>query len=207
MTHSSILEKLVTLKQEIRIEIPQSHDYISGLHLYYYSMKKNIKNGTNSKDKVSESTTDEDTSIQNEGSDSEIPTNDNNTKSINAEKMIRKSNSNVKIEDYDLIVNSLKDATNSFKNMILSIGKKAQEIRDKAEETFTVGAKRDARDIQALGGYVENVIKGFEDTMTEIKKRNYRDEEKLLKGYKKLLEEQIHLINARMQLVKRLKSR
>jgi hypothetical protein len=69
-----------------------------------------------------------------------------------------------------------------------------------------VGAKRDARDIQALGGYVENVTKGFEDTMTEIKKRNYRDEEKLLKGYKKLLEEQIHLINARMQLVKRLKS-
>ncbi len=187
--------------------MPQSHDYISGLHLYYYSMKKTIKNGTNSEDKVNESITDEDTNIQNEGSDPEIPTNDYNTKSINSEKTIRKSNSNVKIEDYDLIVNSLKDATNSFKDVILSIGKKAQEIRDKAEETFTVGAKRDARDIQALGGYVENVIKGFEDTMTEIKKRNYRDEEKLLKGYKKLLEEQIHLINARMQLVKRLKSK
>ena len=176
-------------------------------HLYYYSMKKNIKNGTNSEEKVSESITDEDTNIQNEESDPEIPTNDYNTKSINSEKTIRKSNSNVKIEDYDLIVNSLKDATNSFKDVILSIGKKAQEIRDKAEETFSVGAKRDARDIQALGGYVENVIKGFEDTMTEIKKRNYHDEEKLLKGYKKLLEEQIHLINARMQLVKRLKSR
>jgi hypothetical protein len=26
--------------------------------------------------------------------------------------------------------------------VILSIGKKAQEIRDKAEETFTVGAKK-----------------------------------------------------------------
>jgi len=41
--------------------------------------------------------------------------------------------------------------------------------------------------------------------MTEIKKRNYADEEKLLKGYKKLLEEQINLINARVELVKRLK--
>ncbi len=102
---------------------------------------------------------------------------------------------------------SLKDATASFKDVILSIGKKAQEIRDKAEETFTVGAKRDARDIQALGGNVENVVKGFEDTMTEIKKRNYTDEEKLLKGYKKLLEEQINLINARVELVKRLKSK
>ena len=85
------------------------------------------------------------------------------------------------------------------------LARKFQEIREKAEETFTVG-QRDARDIH-FSGYVENVIKGFEDTMTEIKKRNYRDEEKLLKGYKKLLEEQIHLINARMQLVKRLKSR
>lgn len=88
--------------------MPQSHDYISGLQLYYYSMKKNIKNGTNSEDKVSESNTDEDTNIQNEGLHSEIPTNDNNIKSINSEKTIRKSNSNVKIEDYDLIVNSLR---------------------------------------------------------------------------------------------------
>jgi hypothetical protein len=51
------------------------------------------------------------------------------------------------------------------------------------------------------------VIKGFEDTMAEIKMRNYGDEEKLLKGYKKLLVEQINLINARIELVKRLKSR
>ena len=60
---------------------------------------------------------------------------------------------------------------------------------------------------RALGSHVENVAKGFEDTMTEIKKRNYADEEKLLKGYKKLLEEQINLINARIELVKRLKSK
>jgi hypothetical protein len=57
-----------------------------------------------------------------------------------------------------------------------------------------------------LGGYAENVVKGYEDTMTEINKRNYADQEKLLKGYKKLLEEQINLINARIELVKRLKS-
>jgi len=168
--------------------------------------KKVPRNGTNA-DKLSESTTDKDSSTQNEGSDAKVPTTGNNIESINGEKTVRKSKTNVKIEDYDLIVNSLKDATASFKDVILSIGKKAQEIRDKAEETFTVGAKRDARDIQALGGNVENVVKGFEDTMTEIKKRNYADEEKLLKGYKKLLEEQINLINARVELVKRLKSK
>jgi hypothetical protein len=166
--------------------------------------KKVTRNGTNA-DKISESTTDKDSSTQYEGSDAKIPTTDNNIESINGEKTVRKSKTNVKIEDYDLIVNSLKDATASFKDVILSIGKKAQEIRDKAEETFTVGAKKDARDIQALGSHVENVAKDFEDTMTEIKKRNYADEEKLLKGYKKLLEEQINLINARIELVKRLK--
>ena len=42
--------------------------------------------------------------------------------------------------------------------------------------------------------------------MTEIERRDYVDQAKLLKGYKKLLEEQINVINARMELVKRLKS-
>lgn len=169
-------------------------------------MKKNFKDETNPEDKSRVSITDKETNIQNEELPPEIPKPYNN-KPINSEKKIRKSNSTVKIEDYDLIVNSLRDATTSFMDVIFSLGKKAQEIRDKAEETFTVGARRDAKDIQALGDYVENVIKGFEETMAEIKMRNYGDEEKLLKGYKKLLVEQINLINARIELVKRLKSR
>lgn len=169
-------------------------------------MKKDFKDQTNPEDKSSESITDKESNIQNEEITPEIRKADNN-RSINSQKKIRKPNSNVKIEDYDLIVNSLREATTSFKDVIFSLGKKAQEIRDKAEETFVMGAKRDAKDIQALGDYVENVIKGFEDTMAEIKMRNYGDEEKLLKGYKKLLVEQINLINARIELVKRLKSR
>lgn len=169
-------------------------------------MKKNFKDETNPEDMSSESFANKESNIQNEEVTAEIPKADNN-RSINPQKKIRKPNSNVKIEDYDLIVNSLRDATTSFMDVIFSLGKKAQEFRDKAEETFVVGAKRDAKDIQALGDYVESVIKGFEDTMAEIKMRNYGDEEKLLKGYKKLLVEQINLINARIELVKRLKSR
>jgi hypothetical protein len=169
-------------------------------------MKKNFRDETNPKDKSHESITDKESNLQNEELSTEIPKEDN-SRPINSEKKFRRTNSSVKIEDYDLIVNSLRDASTSFKDVIFSLSKKAQEIRDKAEETFIVGAKRDARDIQALGDYVENVIKGFEDTMSEIKMRNYGDEEKLLKGYKKLLEEQINLINARIELVKRLKSR
>jgi Mg2+ and Co2+ transporter CorA len=168
--------------------------------------KRTNENETNSEDNPAESNTDKDSSNQATDSNSQNSSADNDNQPL-TRKTARKSNSNVKIEDYDLIVNSLKEATTSFKDVIYSISKKAQEIRDKAEETFTVGAKRDARDIQAFGIYVESVTKGFEDTMMEIKKRNYADEEKLLKGYKKLLEEQINLINARVELVKRLKSR
>ena len=168
--------------------------------------KRTSENGTNAKDNLAESNTDTDSGIQ--GTDSENSSIHNNDDEIQpTRKTPRRSNSNVKIEDYDLIVNSLKEATTSFKDVIYSISKKAQEIREKAEETFTVGARRDARDIKALGVYVESVTKGFEDTMVEIKKNGYGDEEKLLKGYKKLLEEQINLINARIEMVKRLKSR
>jgi hypothetical protein len=170
--------------------------------------KRTSENRTNAEDNLAESNTDTDSGIQGTNSNSENSSIDNNGDEIQlTQKTPRRLNSNVKIEDYDLIVNSLKDATTSFKDVIYSISKKAQEIREKAEETFTVGAKRDARNIKALGIYVESVTKGFEDTMMEIKKRNYADEEKLLKGYKKLLEEQINLINARVELVKRLKSR
>ena len=170
--------------------------------------KRTSENRTNAEDNLAESNTDTDSGIQGTDSNSENSSIANNGDEIQlTQKTPRRLNSNVKIEDYDLIVNSLKEATTSFKDVIYSISKKAQEIREKAEETFTVGAKRDARDIKALGIYVESVTKGFEDTMMEIKKRNYADEEKLLKGYKKLLEEQINLINARVELVKRLKSR
>ncbi len=170
--------------------------------------KRTSENGTNAEDNLAESNTERDSGIQGTDSDSENSSIDNNDNEIQAtRKTRRRPDSNVKIEDYDLIVNSLKEATTSFKDVIYSISKKAQEIREKAEETFTVGARRDARDIKALGVYVERVTKGFEDTMMEIKKSGYGDEEKLLKGYKKLLEEQINLINARIEMVKRLKSR
>ena len=170
--------------------------------------KRTSENGTNAEDTLAESNTDTDSGIQGTDSDSENSSIDNNDNEIQStRKTRRRPDSNVKIEDYDLIVNSLKEATTSFKDVIYSISKKAQEIREKAEETFTVGARRDARDIKALGVYVERVTKGFEDTMMEIKKSGYGDEEKLLKGYKKLLEEQINLINARIEMVKRLNSR
>ena len=66
-------------------------------------------------------------------------------------------------------------------------------------------ASTDARDIQNLGGNVDRLITVFEDTMTEIRKEPYDEQEKLLTGYRKLLEEQINVVNARMEMARRLK--
>jgi hypothetical protein len=65
--------------------------------------------------------------------------------------------------------------------------------------------KKDARDIQNLGSNIEGIINVFEDIMTDIRKERYGEQQRLLVGYKKLLEEQINVIDARLKMAKRLK--
>ena len=103
-----------------------------------------------------------------------------------------------------------KEAGRSLKELMSSLGKKTKEVtEEKARELKTqsvdISAKTDSRDIQHLGDDVEKLITVFEDTMTEIRKEPYDEQEKLLVGYRKLLEEQINVINARMSMAKRLK--
>jgi hypothetical protein len=107
-----------------------------------------------------------------------------------------------------------KEAGQSFKEMIKSLGKKAmtkteektKELKDKpAAETVGPGQQKDARDIQALGTHAENVVLVFEKTMAEIQREDYESQEKLLAGYKKLLEEQINVIDSKQKIAKRLK--
>jgi hypothetical protein len=108
-----------------------------------------------------------------------------------------------------------KEAGQSLKEIVKSLGKKAklatgqaaQQIKDKADVSSDFDNKKDSRYIQALGENVEKVVTVFEDTMTEISNERDRDEqENLLIGYKKLLEEQINVINSRLKMVKRLKN-
>lgn len=66
-------------------------------------MKKNFKDETNQEDKSHELITDKKSNLQNEELAPEIPKEDINGP-INSGKKFRIPNSNVKIEDYDLIV-------------------------------------------------------------------------------------------------------
>jgi len=107
-----------------------------------------------------------------------------------------------------------KEAGQSFTEMIKSLGKKtmtkveetSMAIKDKSIETLGTGtAQKDARDIQALGLHADNVVLVYEKIMFEIEREDYETQEKLLTGYKKLLEEQVNVIDSKLGIVKRLK--
>lgn len=112
--------------------------------------------------------------------------------------------------DEESVSAKARDAGKSLRDLIYSLGRKTKEVtEEKARElkaqSVDISTKTDAQDIQHLGDEVEKLITVFEDTMTEVRNEPYDEQEKLLVGYKKLLEEQINVINARLSMAKRLK--
>ncbi|HYY49903.1 MAG TPA: hypothetical protein VE643_03460 [Nitrososphaeraceae archaeon] len=103
-----------------------------------------------------------------------------------------------------------KEAAQSIKEKVKSIGKKTEEkvkdLKDKSMETTGIGPTKDAHDIRALGTTrLEKLTADFENTMTEIEQESdYETQEKQLTAYKKLLEEQMDVINSRLKMVKRI---
>lgn len=83
---------------------------------------------------------------------------------------------------------------------------KTKELKDKSIEAINFDAQKNTRDIQALGTHAEDLVLVYEKIMFEIEREDYKSQEKLLTGYKKLLEEQINVINSKLSLAKRLKN-
>ena len=103
-----------------------------------------------------------------------------------------------------------KEAAESIKEKVKSIRKKTEEkvkdLKDKSMETMHIGPTKDAHDIQALGTTrLEKLTADFENTMAEIEQESdYETQEKQLTAYKKLLEEQMDVIDSRLKMVKRI---
>ena len=103
-----------------------------------------------------------------------------------------------------------KEAAESIKEKVKSIGKRTEEkvkdLKDKSMETTGIGPTKDAHDIQALGTTrLEKLTADFENTMSEIENEpDHETQEKQLTAYKKLLEEQMHVIDSRLKMVKRI---
>jgi hypothetical protein len=81
---------------------------------------------------------------------------------------------------------------------------KAKEIATRDISPSAIAARKDAHDITALGDSVEGLARTFESLMTEIRKQQYSEQVRLLTGYKKLLKEQISVVDSRIHMAKRL---
>ncbi len=99
---------------------------------------------------------------------------------------------------YDLVLSAIEKAK------IIS-AQKVKEIAAKDISPAAIAAKKDARDIAAVGESVESLARTFESLMTEIRKQPYSEQVHLLTGYKKLLKEQINVIDSRIRMTERLK--
>jgi uncharacterized protein YpuA (DUF1002 family) len=103
-----------------------------------------------------------------------------------------------------------KEAAESIKEKVRSIGKKTEEkvkdLKDKSMQTTGIGPTKDAHDIHALGTTrLEKLTADFENTMAEIEQESdYETQEKQLTAYKKLLEEQMDVIDSRLKMIKRI---
>jgi hypothetical protein len=125
---------------------------------------------------------------------------------------IHDQNSSVEQEDEEdeSISAKARETGESFKGFIVTLGKKAMAITDEktmetTNESMDIGTRRDSQSISTLGANVEKAITVFEDTITNIRKESYDEQAKILTGYKKLIEEQINVINARLSMVKKFK--
>jgi hypothetical protein len=99
-----------------------------------------------------------------------------------------------------------------YDSVVVSIDKARRKSVEKAKEVVTrdanpaaIAAKKDAQDIATLGDSVEGLARTFENLITEIRKKPYSEQVRLLTGYKKLLKEQINVIDSRINMAKRLK--
>jgi hypothetical protein len=114
-------------------------------------------------------------------------------------------------EEEDLTI-KVRNAGDALYDLVLSAIEKAKFISaQKVKELTTrdispaaITAKKDARDIAALGESVESLARTFESLMTEMRKQPYSEQVQLLRGYKKLLKEQINVIDSRINMAKRL---
>jgi hypothetical protein len=100
----------------------------------------------------------------------------------------------------------------TLKELVNSIGKKSKAAAQEKSTQLKEAAKddeinaKDAADIQMLGSHIESIITIFEDTMDKITQHpSYDEQHGMLVGFKKILEEEVNLINARLNMAKRLK--
>jgi hypothetical protein len=114
--------------------------------------------------------------------------------------------------DEDSLSKRARETGMTLKELVNSIGKKGKAVAQQKSTQLKEAAKddeinaKDAADIQMLGSHIESIITIFEDTMDKIMTHpSYDEQHGMLVGFKKILEEEVNLIDARLSMAKRLK--
>lgn len=95
---------------------------------------------------------------------------------------------------------------------VSAVNQAIHSVKSKAREFYAAGAfqpgyaaeRKDSADIARLGPLVTHLATEFEAMETIVCEHSYPEQVQLLTGYKKLLEEQINVIDSRAHFVKRL---
>jgi hypothetical protein len=114
--------------------------------------------------------------------------------------------------DEDSLSKRARETGLTLKELVNSLGKKSRAVAQQKSTELKEAAKddeinaKDAADIQMLGRHIESIITIFEDTMDKIMAHpSYEEQHGMLVGFKKILEEEVNLIDARLNMAKRLK--
>lgn len=142
-----------------------------------------------------------------------IPTSENAIEPVVIEDTITLDKFDVTSKEEEDLTIKVRHAGDAFYDLVSSAIEKAKNISvEKAKELVSsdlspaaIASKKDAQDIAALGDSVESLARTFENLMTEIRKQHYSEQMNLLTGYKKLLNEQINVIDSRIRMTERLK--
>jgi hypothetical protein len=137
--------------------------------------------------------------------------NSNNTTTDNTATAVTNNNFSLLGDGETDITRRVRNAGDAlYDSVLLSIGKAKRKSVEKAKEVVTrdinpaaIAAKKDAQDIDTLGDSVEGLARTFENLMTELRKKSYSEQVRLLTGYKKLLKEQMNVIDSRINLAKK----
>jgi hypothetical protein len=116
-------------------------------------------------------------------------------------------------EDYTRLLSvKARRAEEALSDLLDSLGTKAEatvrkkfDELDKALDDNYTSAVLDSRKIKELGPMVKEIAEAFEGTMTMIEKVPYEEQIILFQGYKKLVEEQIKVVDSRIDMTERLK--
>ena len=114
-------------------------------------------------------------------------------------------------EEEESVSAKAKETGQILKELVAAIGRKSKSITEQKTSELKEASKdgdveaQDAADIQMLGSHIEGMLEIFDQTMDEIGQEPYDEQQKLLAGFKKVLQEEVNVINARLNMAKRLK--